>query len=415
MVSITGVARQTGGPTAAAPRENESTSKINPDLVIQADELNTPSETLTFTTLTCTTSTTTVNTSPITTNIVPIFKSDVEVKSPIRKTIQNQHLLKYVRQKDDIIIVGCGNSTVGMNLYDANYRSIVSIDISPVAIKQMKELNKVKRPDLVFQQMDATKLEYNNEKFSVVIDKGTFDEFMTDSKEETVALVTKYIEEIKSVLKSNGRYICISLLQEHILKTVITNLSQSCAIRIIRCHDVESKALDQNESSIPVFMVVATKFSKLHAPVRLNDEYNFEYLNDNKDGRKKLLEATKYDGLMIVTLNRGQKYESIEAINSELHKTIVKFAPANERRKSLGGGALCMFIRQYVPHVNLLTVEIDKAILDVAKSYFDFIEDDKSKVRIADAKKINQQVKAKSAISDELIDIESIETELSLE
>uniref|UniRef100_A0ABD2WI27 Uncharacterized protein n=1 Tax=Trichogramma kaykai TaxID=54128 RepID=A0ABD2WI27_9HYME len=58
----------------------------------------------------------------------------------------------------------------------------------------MKDLNKVKRPDLVFQQMDATKLEYNNEKFSVVIDKGTFDALMTDSKEETVALLTKYFE-----------------------------------------------------------------------------------------------------------------------------------------------------------------------------------------------------------------------------
>ncbi|XP_014220836.2 mucin-5AC-like [Trichogramma pretiosum] len=65
----------------------KTTSKIDPDLVIQADELNTPSETSAFTSLTSTTSTTTVNTSPITTNIVPILKSDVEVKSPIRKTV----------------------------------------------------------------------------------------------------------------------------------------------------------------------------------------------------------------------------------------------------------------------------------------------------------------------------------------
>ncbi|XP_023313967.1 mucin-5AC-like isoform X2 [Trichogramma pretiosum] len=64
-----------------------ATSKINPDLVIQADELDTPSETTAFTSLTCTTSTTTVNTSPIRADIVPIFKSDVEVKSPIRKTV----------------------------------------------------------------------------------------------------------------------------------------------------------------------------------------------------------------------------------------------------------------------------------------------------------------------------------------
>lgn len=30
-------------------------------------------------------------------------------------------LLKYVKLKDDILIVGCGNSTLSMSLYDVGY------------------------------------------------------------------------------------------------------------------------------------------------------------------------------------------------------------------------------------------------------------------------------------------------------
>lgn len=31
-------------------------------------------------------------------------------------------LVKYVKMKDDILIVGCGNSTLSMSLYDVGYR-----------------------------------------------------------------------------------------------------------------------------------------------------------------------------------------------------------------------------------------------------------------------------------------------------
>lgn len=74
------------------------------------------------------------------------------------------------------------------------YRNVVSIDVSQVVIKQMQEMNREKRPDLVFEQMDATKMTYNDEKFSVVLDKGTLDALMPNSDEATVKLITKYLE-----------------------------------------------------------------------------------------------------------------------------------------------------------------------------------------------------------------------------
>lgn len=56
----------------------------------------------------------------------------------------------------------------------------------------MQEMNKLKRPDLNFEQMDATNMTYENEKFSVIIDKGTLDALMTDSNEATLVLINKY-------------------------------------------------------------------------------------------------------------------------------------------------------------------------------------------------------------------------------
>ncbi|OXU27110.1 hypothetical protein TSAR_005725 [Trichomalopsis sarcophagae] len=179
----------------------------------------------------------------------------------------SSYLLKYIKPKDEILIVGCGNSTLGMDLYDAGYKNVVNIDVSQVVIKQMQDLNRVKRPNLVFEQMDATKMTYDDGKFSVVLDKGTLDALMPDSEEATMTLITKYLEETKRVLRNSGRYICISLLQEHILRTLVTSFSSTFAFRAVRCHDAEIKAKEKDESPMPVFMAVATKFIKLPQPI----------------------------------------------------------------------------------------------------------------------------------------------------
>jgi len=66
------------------------------------------------------------------------------------------------------------------------------------------------------------------------------------------------------VLRNGGRYICISLLQEHILRKLLSYFPTSgFMFRISRCHEVESKAYAEEGMSIPVFMIVATKSTKL--------------------------------------------------------------------------------------------------------------------------------------------------------
>lgn len=169
-------------------------------------------------------------------------------------------------------MVGCGNSKLSMDMYDCGFQNITNIDISEVAIRQMSELNKINRPVMKFLHMDATSMSFLNEEFTVVLDKGTLDALMTDEKQETISTITKYFNEICRVLKNGGRYVCISLLQEHILKFLLEYFpAHGCMFRVIRCFDAEQKTMESSSSddvmAMPVFVVVITKFKALPTPI----------------------------------------------------------------------------------------------------------------------------------------------------
>lgn len=64
-------------------------------------------------------------------------------------------LHKYIKPKDKLLVVGCGNSVISENLYDVGYHSIVNIDISDIVIRQMIDKNQSKRPDMKFLKKDV--------------------------------------------------------------------------------------------------------------------------------------------------------------------------------------------------------------------------------------------------------------------
>ncbi|XP_072936789.1 eEF1A lysine and N-terminal methyltransferase homolog [Epargyreus clarus] len=174
------------------------------------------------------------------------------------------HLHKYIKKGDSILITGCGNSTLSADLYDVGYTNITNIDVSEVVIKQMRSIN-ANRMGMKFICMDALNMSFGNEEFNVVLDKGTLDALMPDDLEDTVQRIDKYFSEIKRVLKPSGRFVCISLLQSHILKHLLnTFCDRSWMFRVVRCHEAEEKnALDGDGSTLPVFVVVATKFKEM--------------------------------------------------------------------------------------------------------------------------------------------------------
>lgn len=63
---------------------------------------------------------------------------------------------------------------------------------------------------------------------------------------------------------------CISLLQEHILRALVTYFpNNNFMFRIVRCTEAEAKTAEtsQDGTAMPVFMIIATKFAKLPFPV----------------------------------------------------------------------------------------------------------------------------------------------------
>ena len=71
-----------------------------------------------------------------------------------------------------------------------------------------------------------SQMEFADSEFSVVLDKGTLDAILTDEKDETLANVDKMFGEIARVLRVGGRYVCISLAQEHIVRKVLSYFTQ---------------------------------------------------------------------------------------------------------------------------------------------------------------------------------------------
>lgn len=153
-----------------------------------------------------------------------------------------------------------------MDLYDVGCRQITNIDISQLVINQMNDLNKGERPDMTYIQMDATQMSFDADRFSVVLDKGTLDALMTDDTDQTKQTAQAYLSEISRVLRIGGRYVCISLLQEHIVQQLIDYFPRNhFMFRVIRCPEAEAKTAESSMdgTAMPVFIVVATKFLKL--------------------------------------------------------------------------------------------------------------------------------------------------------
>lgn len=161
--------------------------------------------------------------------------------------------------------MGCGNAALSRDMFDVGYSSLTNIDISEVVIEQMKRNNK-DRAGCSWLSMDATAMTFENESFSVLLDKGTLDAMMSEESDSAKETIHKYFSEVQRVLKNGGRFLIISLLQEHIVRELLSFFpANNFLFRVVRCIEAEQKTSATNDdgASMPVFIVVATKFMKL--------------------------------------------------------------------------------------------------------------------------------------------------------
>jgi len=93
------------------------------------------------------------------------------------------------------------------DMYDDGFTSIANIDISKVVVEQMKERHKDK-PTLTWQVMNACHLDFPDETFDAIVDKGTMDSVLCG--EGSTGNVGKMLSECVRVLKPNGVLFMIS-------------------------------------------------------------------------------------------------------------------------------------------------------------------------------------------------------------
>ncbi|OQS05843.1 hypothetical protein THRCLA_02069 [Thraustotheca clavata] len=135
-------------------------------------------------------------------------------------------ITKYVPKDSRLLIVGCGNSTFSIDLYDAGYTNIVNLDFSSVVIERMSAKYSESRRLMKWAVGDMLKLPefFESNSFDVVIDKAAMDALMVEGgdtwspAEHLLASAHEMCSGIKKVLTPTGLFLQISFGQPHFRK-----------------------------------------------------------------------------------------------------------------------------------------------------------------------------------------------------
>jgi len=141
------------------------------------------------------------------------------------RNIVNNH----TKEADLILNVGCGNSEFSVRMYEDGYQSITNIDFSDTVINDMTHKFSSSHPNMSWKCMDALCMDFANQSFDVVIEKGTIDALLCAQSsawtvpDDIAKDVHRMCSEISRVLKPNGVFISITFAQPHFRKLLIDN------------------------------------------------------------------------------------------------------------------------------------------------------------------------------------------------
>ncbi|RCH78583.1 hypothetical protein CU098_006963, partial [Rhizopus stolonifer] len=90
------------------------------------------------------------------------FKTYAELKPLLNEAIPNKEA--------KILMLGCGNSTLGEDMYLDGYKNITNIDYSKTVIENMK-LRCSDKVEMTWLEMAIRDLKFDNESFDAIIDK----------------------------------------------------------------------------------------------------------------------------------------------------------------------------------------------------------------------------------------------------
>ena len=160
------------------------------------------------------------------------FKTEEEYEWLCTYNDVEEYIQRDLKKQDNILVLGCGNSTFSADLCSAGFENITSVDFSSVVISAMKKKYAVAYPTLQWIVSDVRDLkEIMDRTFDFVIEKSCLDALVCDEgdpwnpKDETKKDIDATLSSVARVLKRNSTaaFISIGFQQPHFRKRYLTS------------------------------------------------------------------------------------------------------------------------------------------------------------------------------------------------
>ncbi|XP_061372996.1 uncharacterized protein LOC133315400 isoform X1 [Gastrolobium bilobum] len=251
-----------------------------------------------------------------------------DLRDPLLSQLQTLLNLQHLH----LLVPACGNSRLSEHLYDAGYNSITNIDFSKVVISDMLRRNVRHRPDMRWRVMDVTAMQFEDETFDAIIDKGGLDALM--EPELGPKLGNQYLSEVKRVLKPGGKFVCLTLAESHVLGLLFSKFRLGWKMSV---DAIPLKS--SSKPSLQTFMVVVEKelSTLLHQIISLLHNSS---LHCNSKQTSGLHEALKNENQI------REKYSSSSDILysvEDLQEELKKLSQGRRLQLTLGGQGCSLF------------------------------------------------------------------------
>ncbi|KAF7837007.1 methyltransferase-like protein 13 [Senna tora] len=229
-----------------------------------------------------------------------------------------------------ILVPGCGNSRLSEHLYDAGLPGITNIDFSKVVISDMLRRNVRQRPDMRWRVMDMTSMQFAEDTFDAVVDKGGLDALM--EPELGPKLGNQYLSEVKRVLKSGGKYVCLTLAESHVLDILFSKFRFGWKMT------VDAIPLKSSiKPNLQTFMVVVEK-DKSTLVHQISSLVHNSSLHCNSKQARELLEALQNENLIRKEYSGSSDIVySLEDLQLGAGGEHTKLSPGRRLQLTLGG------------------------------------------------------------------------------
>ncbi|KAI3794952.1 hypothetical protein L1987_37593 [Smallanthus sonchifolius] len=230
-----------------------------------------------------------------------------------------------------ILVPGCGNSRLSEQLYDAGFRCITNIDFSKVVIGDMLKRNVRSRPIMRWRVMDMTSMQFADNSFDIVLDKGGLDALMEPELGPTLG--TQYVSEVKRVMKEGGKFICLTLGESHVLGMFFPKFRYGWKISI---HVLPQKPSKSFKPSLRTFLVVAEKASPTTLGTILTS-FHHDTLGSGDQARG-IIEALETENKIRTNWSNGNDIlYSLEDLKIGVKGDLLELQPGLRVQLTLGG------------------------------------------------------------------------------